>query len=174
MKQFALSRIADNTCLTNLKSVTVFLSWQLLCECRLSFFCILSLLLAIMAPKRKQPKRIPVTGSAAESATASTVDIAYEGSLNVRVTQRLRETFGNLSSEEKDVAVCPAGLTLRQTLQRDLRLSDQKSDKAPLFGLHYNEDLRKVFRKKTSTRDLIKPDPADTGTISADLMEVIM
>ena len=92
--------------------------------------------------------------------------------LDARVAGRLRDTFGNMSHEERDVLVSAEGLTLRETLARYLRLADAGADDAPDFGLYYNNRLRETFRKKGTSRDLIKMNEGETGVVSPELMEV--
>ena len=120
---------------------------------------------------KKQVTRRP-TASRVEREAADPVSTSLTDKIKEKVAQRLRETFSCLTDEEKDVTISAEGLTLRQTLTRDLQLAEAGSDKCPSFGLFYNNQLKKMYRKKGSTHDMIKPNAGETGVCCAELMEV--
>eukprot|EP00974_Lingulodinium_polyedra_P109514 10594846-Lingulodinium_polyedra.AAC.1 len=60
--------------------------------------------------------------------------------------QRLRDNFKDWPAESVDGILSPAGLTLRQTLERDVK--DWRADKLTM-GSSYYEDLKKIFGQAT-------------------------
>ena len=99
--------------------------------------------------------------------------MADSTAIAAKVSQRLREIFSMLTTEEKDVLLSPEGLTLRATLTRDVALAESNSPDKPEFGLYYNNTLRKIFRKKgIAAVDLIKPLPTCDGSVDHQLVLV--
>ena len=133
-----------------------------------------------MTPKRR-PKRAaaaaPSSSVAGSSPAAGSLSPADEAEVITQVTQRLRETFRSCTAEEKDVIISSEGLTMRQTLTRDLRLAAMGSPRAPQFGKHYNDETKRIFRKKgNSPHDLIRDNAkVEPGMVAnAELMAVTL
>jgi len=115
-------------------SVTVFLTntaFAFASVCALVTFC-------EMAPKGRRNPRRPSTGAdagassgSAGSAARGALTAAEEAEIERGVLQRLRETFRTSTAEEKDIIISTEGLTMRQTLTRDLRLKAMGSPQSP-------------------------------------------
>ena len=133
-----------------------------------------------MAPKGRRGSTRVVQGTPAvglSSTVVGTLTAAQEDEVEKQVQQRLRETFRSSTAEEKDIIISSEGLTMRQTLTRDLRLRAMQSASAPEFGMYYNEAIKSRFRKRgISTFDMLKTTAktAPGMVVSDELMEAIV
>ena len=114
-----------------------------------------------MAKKRASSKT-SVAASPSEKRRKLTVE--------QRAQQKLRENFSTMTEEEREAVVSnESGLTLRGTLERDIKRADEG---LPVhFGKWFFEGLRAEFRTEESIFHMLTPPKDDQSKVSPKLMQ---
>ena len=108
--------------------------------------------------------------SAKASSAASPSDKRRKMTAEQRAQQKLRENFSSMTEEERECVVSSeSGLTLRATLERDVRRGDEGAEVA--FGKWYFESLRTEFRTESSVFHLLAPPKDCKEEVAPKLLE---
>ena len=81
-----------------------------------------------------------------------------------KANQKIRDNFMSLSNEEQYVNCNPEdGKTLFQRLSDDIDRKEKKIPPLPRFGLHYNNELRRMYASENSIFKMLKAPDDDTS-----------
>ena len=107
--------------------------------------------------------RRPSTGGAAEEPAipANATPQKRQLTISSRVTNRLNQTFNDMTVEEKEVRLAgvPA-MTLRKRLHTDLEAAEKGTFQGT-FGGDYNDRLRKMYKSQTVAEKKLECSRAD-------------
>ena len=92
-------------------------------------------------------------------------------SLKQRAGQKIRENLGDLADSQCYVQTCTTtGLTIEETLIKDLRLNDEQKV-LTIFGKLYYQDLRSRYRRAGSLFANLSAGPEDRSEIDTRLLQ---